>query len=119
MMDLETHLYDLEVSLWVAETRGDRAYMDRVLGDAFVEFGRSGRKYTRDQILDAPIEGEIEIRLPLPAFRVRLIADGVALATYRSDVGFGGEIEKANRASLWRRDESGDWHLEFHQGTPA
>jgi hypothetical protein len=108
----------LEESLWRVETRGDRTYMESVLADGFVEFGRSGRSYTRQQTIDAPV-GEFETRLPLPDFVVRMISDEIALVTYRSEVQHDGAIEAGNRASLWRRRADGGWRLEFHQGTPA
>ena len=106
----------LEVSLWQAETRFDRAYMERVLAEDFHEFGRSGRVYTREETLAVPDEGSIEIRLPLPDFRVQPISADVVLVTYVSEVTYEGVTEVGNRSSLWSRSEDG-WRLRFHQGT--
>ncbi len=47
-----------------------------------------------------------------------MVADDVALVTYRSEVRDGDEVVRANRSSVWRRGETG-WLLEFHQGTPT
>jgi len=114
----EAELRILEESLWRTETRGDRVYMDSVLAAGFMEFGRSGRSYSRDEILGAAID-EIDAVLPLPDLGVRLVGDEIALVTYRSEVRVDGDLQIANRASLWRRVAPGQWLLEFHQGTPT
>lgn len=108
-------LAQLEASLWQAETRFDRTYMEGVLADDFVEFGRSGRRYDRAQALAA--EGQrIDARLPLEDFTVSLVSVDVALVTYISEVRYD-EVLRANRSSVWVREE-GRWRLRFHQGTP-
>ncbi len=118
-MNAASELYDLEVSLWVAETRGDRSYMETILAGDFIEFGRSGRRYTREETLAVPVGNAIDIVLPLPDFAVRMITDDVALVTYRSEIRSGEVAEIGNRASLWRCDSAGRWLLVFHQGTPT
>lgn len=105
----------LEESLWRAETRFDRGFMERILSPTFVEYGRSGRRYRRNQVIEAPAT-EIHVRLPLADLAVRLVATDVALVTYRSLVEEGGD-GSARRSSLWVRT-AGGWVLEFHQGTP-
>lgn len=103
-------------SLWRGETRFDHAHMEVVFADDFAEVGRNGRAWTRDQILDIPAV-DLRVELPLPGFAVRLLAPGVALATYRSVVGIAGGDgpDVAHRSSVWVHD--GDhWRLVFHQG---
>lgn len=109
----------LEESLWRSGTRFDRAHMEAVLADDFTEVGRSGRVWTRAQVLDMPAV-ELTVELPLPGFAVRLLVDGVALATYRSVVYTedAGSPLVAHRSSLWVRAGS-RWRLAFHTGTPA
>lgn len=108
-------LQRLEESLWRPETRWDREYMERTLAPEFVEFGRSGRIWSRDQILATP-PMPLEAKLPLPDFGFTLVTADVALVTYRSQV-LQPEPLHANRSSLWRR-EAGTWRMVFHQGTP-
>jgi hypothetical protein len=61
----------LEESLWHAETRFDRDYMNKVLAPDFLEFGRSGRVHRREDILedilDVPAQ-PIHATLPLAKF---------------------------------------------------
>ena len=109
-------LRELEESLWVAETRFDRDYMERVLSPGFFEFGRSGRTYTRAETLSAPSQ-EIQAALPLKAFKATPISETVVLVTYISEV-MNEKLEVGNRSSLWLKTPSG-WQLQFHQGTPV
>jgi hypothetical protein len=106
-------LIRLEHTLWRAETRWDRTYMDSVLAPDFFEFGRSGRTYKRQDTLDA--SGRGEIRATLKNIAITEIAEGVALVTYVSEVLYE-ELEIGNRSSLWSRGPKG-WQLRFHQGT--
>jgi hypothetical protein len=106
----------LEEELWREETRFDRQRMEEVLADDFLEFGRSGRAYRREETLAVP-RGPIDAVLPLPDFRARLLAPGVAQVTYNSAVTHDGVVQHARRSSIWSWTEAG-WRLRFHQGTP-
>lgn len=88
--------------------------MNRVLSPDFFEFGRSGRVYRREEIM-AMSAGEIDATLG--NFNVQLIDTNVALVTYISEVKYG-QIEIANRSSIWTRTNGG-WQIRFHQGTPV
>ncbi len=109
-------LIALEESLWRRETRFDRAYMERLLAEEFIEIGRSGRVYSRSAIL-AVTDQPIEAKLPLPGLVVREISKDVLQVTYNSRVVCNGEVEKGRRSSLWRKAQRG-WVMVFHQGTP-
>ena len=112
----EGNFRDLEESLWRAETRFDRAHLERVLHQDFFEFGRSGRTWTREETLNtAP--GDIAAQLPLPDFAVHELSADTVLVTSTSVTGHD-PVVAARRSSIWLR--GGDtWRLRFHQGTPA
>lgn len=107
---------ELEESLWIAETRFDKEYMDNILLPDFFEFGRSGRIYNRDEIISAPFS-KIKAGLPLKDFKIHMITKDVILVTYISEVQYD-ELEIGNRSSLWLKTPDG-WKLQFHQGTPV
>jgi hypothetical protein len=109
-------LKQLEESLWQQEYRFDPAYMEATLAPDFLEFGRSGRVYEREDTLMIETQ-PIQAKLPLPQFVARLITEDVALITYVSEITYGDNIERANRSSLWSRHSTG-WKMRFHQGTP-
>ena len=103
----------LEEGLWRAETRFDRAWMERVLAPGFFEFGRSGRVYNREDTLGMaarPIDARLD------GLDARLLSADVAQVTYTTAETYEGEEQIANRSSLWLRMEDG-WHLLFHQAT--
>ncbi|MCL4540123.1 MAG: DUF4440 domain-containing protein [Bacteroidetes bacterium] len=107
----------LEESLWKRETRFDREYMERILSPDYIEFGRSGRIYNREETLTVP-DQEINACLPLADFRVIQITSEVVLITYTSEVKYNRAVLVGNRSSIWVKTEKG-WQLRFHQGTPV
>lgn len=109
--DVEAGLIELERAMWADDTRGDRGWMNDHLSPGVTEHGRSGRRYTRNEILDHEI-GPIDVSLT--DFAVRALGRDAALVTYRSIEARG----VSNRASVWCR-RRGRWLLDFHQGTPA
>jgi hypothetical protein len=113
--DVRKELTRLEESLWRAETRYDRDYMERILAPDFFEFGRSGRIYQREDTLGSR-GGEIKAVIPFKNFQMRALAPNVVQVTYVSEVEYDGEIDIGNRSSLWVKTPDG-WKLTFHQGT--
>ncbi len=107
---------ELEESLWRTETRFDREYVEKIFSPDFVEFGRSGRVYTRQDTLAAPAK-PINVRLPLREFQARMISEDVVLVTYISET-IDSAPQAGNRSSLWKRTD-GRWQIVFHQGTPV
>lgn len=111
-----TVLEHLEEELWREATRFDMARMSELIAPDFFEIGRSGRVWSREECLAAPLQ-TIQAVLPLPEFKVRLLQPDVAHVTYDSAVTYDGIVQRARRSSIWTRTSSG-WQLRFHQGTP-
>ena len=124
-MDTATRaeILELERSLIAPETRHVPGWLDRVLAMEMVEFGKSGRVFTRNDII-ASLAAERpatmqQYELASPEC-IELSADSV-LVTYRLEplVQGNGELLVASlRSSIWcRRDDR--WQMLFHQGTVA
>ncbi len=112
----------LEEELLRPEVRRSRAAVEALLAPDFTEIGASGRTWDRPGIIAAVAdEGPVDVRIE--DFAVRLLAPGVALATYRSvrdgAAGDGEPSSIALRVSIWRREGDGSWRMTFHQGTPS
>jgi len=106
-----------EEALLDPAVRRDRARVAALLAEDFVEFGASGRVWTREQILEL-LATESYQPPAIEDFKCDWIVEGVVLLTYRTvrtDVCLDLRQEVL-RSSLWRR-ESGQWRMRFHQGT--
>jgi hypothetical protein len=106
----------LEEDMWREVTRFDRTFQAQRFAADFFEFGRSGRVYTRDLIIQLDSQ-PIHAIIPLPNLAIRLLDRNTAQVTYNSQVEYDSVVEYARRSSIWSRTESG-WVMRFHQGTP-
>jgi hypothetical protein len=89
-----------------------------LLAEDFLEFGSSGRVWTRKSIIDM-LAAETNFRPPeIEEFQCSMIGEKAALVTYRTvrvDARTGERLVSL-RSSIWvRRD--GEWRMRFHQGT--
>lgn len=117
---LQKHLQKLEEELHHTETRRNHARLESLLHADFVELGRSGRVYTRSQVLEELAHAAELPRIHAQDYALAQLGEDVALLTYRSArMGEDGALQRHTlRASLWVRTERG-WQARFHQGTPA
>lgn len=115
--DITLHLRGSEEALLDPAVRRDRTRVGELLADDFVEFGSSGRMWTRNEILDL-LAGETHEPIHMADFECALLAEDVALITYRAsrtDALRGIRISSL-RSSIWTK-KPGGWRLRFHQGT--
>jgi hypothetical protein len=119
--DLIKHLRALETELHLIETRQNRNRLEELLHPDFVEFGRSGRCYSRNEVLAefSASSGSTEA-VHAENFELAELSREVALLTYLSaHKGPSGEpYRRTLRSSLWVAGEAG-WRMRFHQGTPV
>ena len=112
---LTAELRSYEERILDPAVRADPAQVRALLAPEFIEFGASGRVFDRDAILAAlAAEGPREAR-QAHGFKVRLLAPGAALTTWRVKRDDG--IETL-RSSVWQQ-QAGRWLMVFHQGTLA
>jgi hypothetical protein len=117
MAAITSHLRACEEALIDPAVRRDCARVSAMLAEDFVEFGSSGRLWSRHQILHLLSTEKFEPPA-IEDFRCRAIADGVVLACYttvRINAATG-RRSAVLRSSLWTH-VSGVWLLRFHQGT--
>ncbi len=105
----EEHVVAMERALLTTDVRTDRAAVAALLHADWQEVGRSGRLWTRDDILAeigpiAPVELEV-------VSTDRLGPDTILLL-WRA----GADGRSTLRSSLWVR-HGGQWQQRFHQGT--
>jgi ribonuclease HI len=90
-----------------------------VLHDSVVEFGTSGRVWTRDEILEALRSGPRVDAVTIERFDAHVVRPGVFLVMYETTQTdpVTGLSSRQRRSSLWMREGDG-FVLRFHQSTP-
>ena len=119
-VELLVTLRTLEVELHQPAARSDAGRLDALLHPDFLEFGRSGRSYTKADILDHLLAAPTHATVVSNNFALRQLGPDVALLTYRAaHRGADGVLERHTlRSSIWQRGSAG-WQMSFHQGTPS
>jgi len=112
---VEKLLEDLERQLLVPWVRKSELVFE-LLAEEFVEFGSSGRQFTKAQIVGA-LQAEALVEVTASEFKVQLLSSQVALVTYRAQR-HGEPPVYTLRSSIWQQRE-GQWQMVFHQGTLA
>ncbi len=93
-----------------------RVDFEKMTADDFWEIGASGRRYSRESVLDV-----LEKRYSVPHadiwetrdFHCRKLAPDVFLLTYTL---LQDSVRLTRRSTIWQRT-SGGWKIVFHQGT--
>ncbi len=97
------------------EVARSRVDFERMMHPAFWEVGASGRRYSREYVLDI-----LEERLENPAADVWKTRDAhcleIAPRNYLVTYTLVQGARVTRRASLWRKSAKG-WQVVFHQGT--
>lgn len=96
-----------ELHLLEAQVRSDRASLEQLLHRDFMEVGRTGRLWTRTEMIEALVSDPVVNGHP-EEMEVDELAYGNALVTYT--------LDGVRRSSIWIR-ESGRWQIRFHQAT--
>ncbi|HMG87881.1 MAG TPA: DUF4440 domain-containing protein [Terracidiphilus sp.] len=115
---IKAELERLELLLMEPAVRRNREHVGALMARDFVEFGSSGRVWTREATLEL-LATETYTPPQVENFAFRLLGPGVALVTYRTlrnDAA--GERTVTLRSSIWTW-ESERWKICFHQGTRA
>jgi hypothetical protein len=117
--NLKQIIYDLETSLLQSEVRLSEQHLIELLADDFMEFGSSGRVFSKSDIVERlPNDPETEkVQYSVENFEVRELAENIVLATYKATKIHEDESEIISlRSSIWR-ETNGKWQMFFHQGT--
>jgi hypothetical protein len=83
----------------------------------FLEIGASGRRWTRDEVLEALHEEPPNDLVAIESFDCAELAPDVLLATFDMVAAGPDGVTRSRRSSTWVRHD-GDWRMRFHQGTP-
>ena len=104
-----------ELALLTPEVRGSADQLEELLDPDFGEIGKSGRLWTRGEMITALITDTDpeQHSINVSDMSGRTVGPGFVLLTYVTEV----EGRRARRSSLWRQSTKG-WRVLHHQGTP-
>lgn len=105
----------LELQLLQLQIRASAGELEKLLHPGFFEFGVSGRKWDRSQMITALTSGQPpgeDTAVTASDITGTWLADDVVHVTYVSLR----DQRRARRSSIWRRTDAG-WRVYFPQGT--
>ena len=108
---MKEHLYQLELSLLTPSVRQSAKELDRLLAPEFIEFGCSGKIYTKQTIIET-LPSEQPINGTIGDFNLTPLSENVMLVRYRAVI----DGATSLRSSIWRKNGD-EWQMAFHQGT--
>ena len=94
-----------------------RTDFDRMMAPEFWEIGASGRRYSREFVLDElerRYSGKFHDVWKASEFAVQRLAEETFLLTYLL---LQDGTRLTRRTTIWRRTKEASWEIVFHQGT--
>ena len=104
----------LEKSLLEPAIRSDLTKLNDLLHHEFLEFGSSGQVYNKQDILNC-LPHEKPRLLEIESINAKALSDSCILLTFKL---FSDHKLHSTRSSIWVNN-SCQWQLIFHQGTPC
>jgi len=115
MSERDQTLFDLEQRLAQVGKKLSLEEATSTIADDFVEFGLSGKVWSKPEIIAAMAEWSPIDRI-VESFTVRELSPNVCVVTYKVIRTDRQHNPYALRSSIWRNDGK-TWQIVFHQGT--
>ncbi len=117
-MSLENEIIEREKALLTREVRESPERISSLLSDDFREIGTSGAYFGLAKVLTS-LPSALNWHCQTHDWQVRSLSDDIVQTTHLALISKGNsERHYSRRSSLWR-NESGEWKMVFHQGTPV
>ncbi len=110
--------YDLETALHKKEVRNSREQVSALIADDFLEFGKSGGKFDKQDILTGLEQEAIDLQIIVSDLNAKELSKDIVLVTYVASMldEDNSTTILTNRSSVWMLRD-GNWQMVFHQGT--
>jgi hypothetical protein len=110
--------YDLETALHKKEVRNSRDKVATLIADDFLEFGKSGGTFSKQDTLDGLGKETVDLEINVSNFNAKELAANVVLVTYTASMLDTDNVTtvRTNRSSIWIL-RNNNWQMVFHQGT--
>ncbi len=118
MEDLESLLIGLEERLFQPNVRSSLTELTELISDDFTEINASGLRFGKSDVLKR-LPTEVAPEITARDYELRLLGLDCAQLLYKAEVLRIEQLSPAysHRCSIWRRSESGQWQMIYHQGT--
>lgn len=118
MEDLESILIELEERLFQPNVRSSLTELTELISDDFIEINASGLRFGKSDVLQR-LPTEVAPEITARDYELRLLGLDCAQLLYKAGVVRIEQLSPAysHRCSIWRRSESGQWQMIYHQGT--
>ena len=110
--EMTDYFYALETSLFKKEFLNDKDYLNNILHDEFMEIGKNGTVYHKNDTIEA-LYGSDDRKIDVKSFSVRMVSLSMFIVNYISTHEDGTRVY---RTSLWMETLKG-YSMYFHQGT--
>ncbi len=109
---------DLETSLHKKEVRNSHEKVDALIADDFMEFGKSGGVYFKNDTLAGLASEQVDLAIEVSDFLVKELGDSAVLVTYKATMLDSDNVTKVTtlRSSIWQKQNE-NRRMMFHQGT--
>lgn len=98
------------------------AILDQLITDDFIEFGASGKIFTKANLLAYAQEKKFnQSTIAIENFQIISLVNNIVLATYKAvkTIELARTTISSHRSSIWQFDADQEWRIRFHQGTPC
>ena len=112
---IKKEIKKLEELLLNPDIRKSVSDLSGILAEDFVEFGSSGRVFTKKEIIKS-LQEESNPKLSLTNFKLKELGGAYFLATYKGIREENGEKFYSLRSSIWLKKNE-RYVMIFHQGT--
>ncbi|MCP5375406.1 MAG: DUF4440 domain-containing protein [Rickettsiaceae bacterium] len=118
MENLTDTIKKLELSLLKPEVRSSKDMLDKLIADDFIEFGTSGNKYTKKDILDRLPNSPEDARYQASDFSIEMSPENFVVVKFKTKKIINKkETIFSSRVSYWRKTDLG-WQIFYHKSTP-
>ncbi len=121
MEEIFNHLREMEVALHQQEIRTNVEQLKLMLHPKFIEIGYSGKTHDYSSTLKNLISEKIsDFKVWSQDYKYTEFSKTIIQLTYKAaqQDKYGNLSRHAKRSSIWV-NESGEWKVKFHQGTPT
>ncbi len=109
---MNKQILKLEKSLFKYECMSDATYLDKIIDDNFIEIGKSGKKYNKEDVINDLSITKEDRKITIYNFTCEKLSEDIYLIHYitKSDKG------NIYRTSIWRK-EYDRVKIIFHQAS--